>query len=86
MIKITKKEMSRAESRFNPKNVHLAAANGKIIRHNGTPWRVTVQTLGMSLLASAEPFTGQGQLVNLFDYRNPLARELRGKVDGNLAS
>jgi hypothetical protein len=49
------------------KRANLLGANRKIARYNGMVWTFTVQSVGDTILASAECMQGNVPVVNLFD-------------------
>lgn len=62
--------------------------NGKIVRHNGSVYKIISCRLGKSELIDAESVYGpdKGTVVNLQKGRTPLAGAIRQALNLNLAS
>lgn len=59
-------------------------ANGHVAHVDGVSYRIIVQTLGPTILASAEALNGPKALVNIMDRKNKLSGALRQQIEDKL--
>lgn len=62
--------------------------NGRMVRNNGSIYRIIASTLGSNVLVGADCFFGpnKGIYVDLKKARTPLSAELRSAIGMNLVS
>jgi hypothetical protein len=70
------------------KTTQYLSFNGKVVRTNGSAFKITATTLFGKVLVDADCFYGpqKGTYVNLMTARNALSKELRAALNMNLAS